>query len=150
MFEILKNIYEALTYGPGIGCSIAFWPLLIGAALGAKSNQDKKEQEAMDRQLAAKTALWSPWTGMTPQTVQRAGSMTGDVASGAVGGMEFSEGMADRSAYRDWLGNKNKPVIPMQPSASGTIEGYDPRKAYAGSAAGPYAQPRSTYDYIRG
>lgn len=68
-----------------------FW--LLPAALGAAgmlkgSMQHKREQqiEDADRKLAAETARYSPWTGMTPQPIRQAGSEFGTVLGSGLEG----------------------------------------------------------------
>jgi hypothetical protein len=71
-------------------------PQLIGMIGGAgmgllKSNEDEAKANRQ-RQLAATTALYSPWTGMKPNEVQEASTMgatLGGAAQGAALGQSF-------------------------------------------------------------
>lgn len=70
----------------------------VGALQGASKNRRANEIEDADRKLAAETARYSPWTGMTPQQIRRnQGSMFGDVLgggmSGFTGGMMLGQGI---------------------------------------------------------
>lgn len=60
-------------------------PLMAGAGLlgGMMKHGHDQAVENSDRNLAAATARYSPWTGMTPQPVRHAGSMFGDALQGA-------------------------------------------------------------------
>lgn len=60
--------------------------LAAGAVGGVMKHQQQKKQEDADRQLAATTQQYSPWTHLQAQPVQRAGSMFGDVLQGGIGG----------------------------------------------------------------
>jgi len=57
-----------------------------GAMAGKAKNDRANEIEKSDRNLAAETARYSPWTGMAPGQIRRSGSMFGDVAQGALSG----------------------------------------------------------------
>lgn len=54
------------------------WPMLIMAGVNAVSNQGKEQK---DRDLAAATQRYSPWTGLQAQPVKRA-NFAGDLAQG--------------------------------------------------------------------
>lgn len=77
-----------------------FWlPLAMaaGGAMMGKAKHDKDvANENADRDLASATARYSPWTGMHPNAVRRAGSEFGDVGQGALSGgmmgMQFGQG----------------------------------------------------------
>ncbi len=74
---------------------MAWWVPVAMAAAGAmksKMDSDRAQQiEEQDTQLAAETAKWSPWTGMRPNQIRRAGSGTSAVMGGAMQG--FTSGM---------------------------------------------------------
>lgn len=68
-------------------------PLLlagIGAATGVAKNAIQAGQEGKDRQLAADTQRYSPWTGMQAQTPKR-GNLMGDVLGGATSAASFGQ-----------------------------------------------------------
>lgn len=60
----------------------------LGMLKGHMQNQREKQIEDSDRNLAAATAQYSPWTGMKPQEIRHAGSAFGSMlGSGLQGGM---------------------------------------------------------------
>lgn len=66
--------------------------MAVAGAAAAKAKHDRDvSNENSERELAAKTAQYSPWTGMTPGAIHRAGSQFGDIMSGSMQG--FSSGM---------------------------------------------------------
>lgn len=136
MFEVLQNIYEFLS--PGSNAITAIAPLIlagVGALSGKMENEEKKRQEEADRKLAAATALWSPWTGIAPEPVKRAGSKMGDMLAGGASMFSFGQQFDKKKAPATG--------VPGQPR----IEDYDANKIYAGDSPGPWWQPRSTYGY---
>lgn len=65
------------------------FPLLMaagGGLLGLMKHKREEQIEGSSRKLAAETARYSPWTGMTPGPIKYAGSMFGDIGSGALSG----------------------------------------------------------------
>lgn len=63
------------------------WPMLLMAGMGALDGMKKEQQAERDRVLSAQTALYSPWTGMSPKTSFDAGpGIAGGLASGALSG----------------------------------------------------------------
>lgn len=65
--------------------------ILAGAAIGLAKNQlvDKPRQKR-EAELAAQTALYSPWTGMKPNEVQHADAF-GNALQGATSGAMFAQ-----------------------------------------------------------
>lgn len=62
----------------------------IGAASGIAKNVIQAGQEGKDRQLAADTQRYSPWTGMQAQMPKR-GNVMGDVLGGATSAASFGQ-----------------------------------------------------------
>lgn len=60
-----------------------------GALMGHQKHQREKEIEDQDRKLASATARYSPWTGMAPGQIRRAGSAFGSIGQGALSGAMF-------------------------------------------------------------
>lgn len=62
--------------------------LAAGGALGAVKNNQKKAEYNRQKQLAADTAVYSPWTGLNAMSMmpKEKPSLFGDVLGGAVGG----------------------------------------------------------------
>jgi hypothetical protein len=123
-------------------------PLLIGgAALGAlKYNQDQKNS-AKDRQVAAATARYSPWTGMKPQDVKRPDAI-GDVMQGGLAGAGLGQNMdsADNAqALNDSVINKNN----AEASAYGPQTG-DSTPAPAGNEQAMNMAPGSAWTGMNG
>lgn len=75
---------------------------LAGAYMGKKKHEREQQIEDSDRKLAAETARYSPWTGMTPGPIRRAGSEFGSVfgggLQGGLGGLMFAQGAKELSA----------------------------------------------------
>lgn len=69
----------------------------IGAGVGALAGGAKAAiaggKESRDRQLAADTQRYSPWTGMQAAPVESANPV-GDIMGGAVSGGMFGQGLA--------------------------------------------------------
>lgn len=68
-------------------------PIAIGAGMGYLKNQEAKRQEDADRELAAATIENSPWTGMQPNQIRRAGSTLGSVFGGGVQGAMLGQSL---------------------------------------------------------
>lgn len=83
------------------------WAALGGAGLGAaKYYGVDKPQEKKDRQIAAVTAQYSPWTGMKPQDVKQS-SAFGDVLQGGTMGLGMGQNLqaaANQNAMQDKQG----------------------------------------------
>ncbi len=69
-------------------------PIAIGAGMGYLKNQEAKRQENADRELAAATIENSPWTGMKPNPIRRAGSTMGSVFGGGVQGAMLGQSLS--------------------------------------------------------
>lgn len=67
-------------------------PLLAGLALGVGKSLLDRQKEASDRELAAATAKYSPWTGLTPQPVHHT-DILGNLVSGGATGLLFGQNM---------------------------------------------------------
>lgn len=133
-------------YGSNIGSGAATgaavggpWGAVIGGALGlGKSLFFDKSKENRERKLAAETARWSPWTGMSPNQIQEADPF-GSTLQGVSTGLSMTQNMenADTAkAFQEKLGNnldtQNKlmnaridqmgqggqPVVPMSQQVS--------------------------------
>lgn len=64
-----------------------FWPMLLaGAGLGALQYDEQRRQADAQRQLAAATAAYSPWTNLTPDMNIKNPSVLGTVGQGAMMG----------------------------------------------------------------
>ena len=86
-------------------------PLLlagVGAAAGAAKNIAQAGQEGKDRQLAADTQRYSPWTGMQAQMPKR-GNVMGDVLGGATSVASFGQ---------QFQNQQPQPGAPPAPGAS--------------------------------
>lgn len=92
---------------------------LAGAYMGKKKHEREQQIEDSDRKLAAETARYSPWTGMTPGPIRRAGSEFGSVfgggLQGGLGGLMFAQGAKDLSSQAPAAGAK--PGIDSQAAA---------------------------------
>lgn len=69
------------------------WGLGIGAGVGLLDFISGQNAANRQRDLASKTAAYSPWTGLKPQPVQDP-SMMGDLVAGAAAGGGVSTGIA--------------------------------------------------------
>lgn len=70
-----------------------YWwiPMAAGAALGALKNNESQAASAEDRKLQAIRELWSPFTGRHGDTPKKAGSLMGDIGSGAISGLAMGQ-----------------------------------------------------------
>jgi hypothetical protein len=76
-------------------------PWLIGSLIGlGKGMLIDQPKERRQRELAAQTALYSPWTGMQPQPVQEASPFNSALQGGVMGMLadKYSAGGAGGSA----------------------------------------------------
>lgn len=73
---------------------------LGGGVLGLLKAYRDQQNEKGDRELAAITARYSPWTGMRPQPVKTA-DYFGSMAEGALGGASFGQNVDAVNAYQD-------------------------------------------------
>lgn len=74
-----------------------------GAISGKMKNDRAKQIEASDRQLAADTQRYSPWTHLQAQPIRSAGSTFGDVFGGGVNGAMTGQNL--KSAFSGYGGN---------------------------------------------
>lgn len=108
--------------GPGL------WGALGGAGLGMIQQGSQKKQHEHDKQVAAETARWSPWTGMAPQKVGPAPTLFGNMAQGALAGTEF----ATKNFGEDTTN-------PAKPAAALAAEPAAPQSQEEYAAASPFA-----------
>ena len=81
----------------------------IGAGMGLLQGKQKREAEARQRALAAQTALYSPWTHMTPQMPGDT-NISDSVLQGALGGASF--GLANIEQLGAMMGpDKSAPPV---------------------------------------
>ena len=66
---------------------------LAGAVGGAAKAKMGADRESKDRQLAADTQRYSPWTGMQAGPIREA-DVVGDVLGGTIGGAMAGQGLA--------------------------------------------------------
>lgn len=97
-------------------------PLLIaaGAGLGAYKGYQDNKREQKDREIAAATARYSPWTGMQPQAVRRSEGVVGGAAQGGMSGAMLGQNinaMNGQQAQQDAMTNYYKSQTPP-PSAA--------------------------------
>jgi phosphoribosyl-dephospho-CoA transferase len=75
----------------------------IGAALGAAKNEAVDRPRAdKQRKLAAETARYSGWTGMTPGPIKESDPF-GNVLSGGMTGLSMSQNMQNQDAWNQFL-----------------------------------------------
>lgn len=126
------------------------WAALIGAGLGAYQFEQQRQQEEKDRRLAAATARYRPWTGLTPGEVQQP-NIFGTVGAGALSGYQMDQAEQEREA--------NKPLREAQigyfKRAGGGQQANQPidYTTEPGFAGGPNAQmgpptPEATRGYL--
>lgn len=78
-------------------------PMLIGLLAGlAKDQLVDKPKEHRDRLLAAKTELYSPWTGMHAQPVQEANTF-GSALQGVTAGAMYGQAEDQNQLAKDEL-----------------------------------------------
>lgn len=75
---------------------------LGGAGLGIGKGILDQNRERKDRQIAAQTARWSPWTGMAAQPVQRA-DLLGSTIQGGLQGASFGQGLGQQQDFNKYL-----------------------------------------------
>ncbi len=75
----------------------------IGAALGAaKGEFIDKPREQRQREVAATTQRFSPWTGMSAGPIKEADTF-GNVLQGGMTGASLGQGLESQAAYKDAL-----------------------------------------------
>lgn len=115
--------------------------MAIGAGVGVGKNLlFDAPRERKDRELAAATARYSPWTGMQPQQVQRA-DMLGNAMQGGMTGAMLGQSMDAQASQ--------KGLIDAQKSAGVAASQGAPGSAPMANAA-PYQPRSSTWDYLNG
>lgn len=95
---------------------MAFWlPMAIGAGVGlAKSHFIDRPRADRQRQLAAQTAAYSPWTGMQPQQVQEADylgpALQGGMTGAMLGQASATQGQQEQltNLQSQYMENQNK------------------------------------------
>jgi hypothetical protein len=81
------------------------WPVIIGAAMSAAQYKQQQDKEQRDRELAAETQRYSPWTGMRAGGIQEADAV-GTIGSGVMAGYQMEQGMDAQSAQKDYQNKK--------------------------------------------
>ena len=117
---------------------MAWVPVAMMAAGAIAGQQKQKRQQAMeesDRKLAAETARYSPWTGMTPNQIRHAensafgatlggglaGYSQGSAMQGSMGGSNTQQGMTP-DQQQSWNQDMqfNKTMQTRQPATRGS------------------------------
>lgn len=107
------------------------WAALGGAGLGAaKYYGVDKPQEKKQREIAAVTAQYSPWTGMKPNDVAQS-SLLGDTMQGAASGAALGQNMNQADAQNA-----------MQAKQGGLIDAQT--NYYSALAKSPNGYPQPT------
>ena len=101
-----------------------------GAALGAYNGYQDNKREQKDRQIAATTARYSPWTGMQAQPVQRSKGMLGGAAQGGLSGAMLGQNINSMNAQDNYL----KSQTPADAAAATPGVSPAPAPSPAGSA----------------
>lgn len=70
---------------------------LLGGGLGIIQGREKQQQEQKDRELAAQTQKYSPWTHLQAQPVQRAPSLLNSGLQGGLGGASFGQSLTNNT-----------------------------------------------------
>ena len=98
---------------------------LIGAGIGlAKNEIVDKPREKRERELAAKTAMYSPWTGMTPNAVKESDAF-GTALQGGLAGFQLGQGAQTQNMQNQYMQNMMGPSMPMsQPTPMGDNWNY--------------------------
>lgn len=93
---------------------------ILGAGAGLIKAKAEKDQENKDRYLAAQTALYNPWTGMTPQIPQHAPGGIARAVEGGIEGYSMGAGNALGDKYGELLDAKiagARAAVPGMPQA---------------------------------
>lgn len=112
-----------------------------GGLLGFMKNRRAQQIEDSSRKLAAETARYSPWTGMTPGPIQHAGSMFGDVASGALSTGLTAHTLGAGGGGAPGLGKD----VAQSPWGAMSAGGYDKPLAPSMFDNNPYGTPFKVY-----
>lgn len=111
-------------------------PLVIGALVGGgmglvKGMADKKKEQRQ-REVAAETMRWSPWTHMQAGPIQEAdvgGSAMQGAMTGAAMGQQVGAGQGAATGSMEGAEPYAGPPMQDQPAyAATTPSGYDPNK----------------------
>jgi hypothetical protein len=101
-----------------------------GAGLGALKGKGERAQAAKQNLLNATTALYSPWTGLTPGENKYAPSAFASAVDGGMQGLSmnqnFESAAADgelKEAYKNNLNRQNPQQQPQQQEAPGGLYG---------------------------
>ena len=86
--------------------------MAAGAVAGKMKNDHAKDVENSQRNLAAETQRYSPWTGMKANAIPMADSAGGDIFAGGLSGAMAGQGL-------------QKGMAGMKPSAGGEAGGLD-------------------------
>lgn len=91
--EFLIDIWNFFNIAPH--CDLAFWPLLAGLIGGAvKHVAVDKPMADKQRQLAAETQRYSPWTDLKAGAVEEP-SLFGSLLQGGTTGLSLGQGLED-------------------------------------------------------
>lgn len=94
--------------------------ILIGAGAGLlKSKLVDAPREERERELAAKTQLYSPWTGLKANPIQEADPL-GSAMQGGIAGAQFGAGLQQQEDIHNWLSRG------FSPFAGGLTSGPGP------------------------
>ncbi len=101
---------------------------LIGAGVGAlKSELFDKGKEARQRELAAQTALYSPWTGMQPQAVQEADTL-GAALQGGLAGAQFGQAAEKAENEKELLRIQSENLRQQQLESDKRMQAFQPQQ----------------------
>jgi hypothetical protein len=70
----------------------------ITAGVGAYKGMEENKQAKKEQKAQAEVARWSPWTGMTPQKVDKGAGIFGGALQGGSSGLAMSQAMSKASA----------------------------------------------------
>lgn len=113
------------------------WPALLMAGMGAYQFDQQQKKEKRDRQLAASTQQYSPWTGLQAGPISEA-DLAGTVGQGAVQGVAMEQNM-DRADQANKLNEAQlgyyKSNTQQSPASGGGFQGGE--SAYGMSSEDP-------------
>lgn len=89
---------------------------MVGGAMGIEKHQESRAAYKQDKELAATTAKWAPWTGMSP-TVPNRPSHVDNVGGGIIAGMQAGSGAPSGDYF------KKEQAMPMGMRGTGR-DGY--------------------------
>ena len=113
-------------------------PLIFGAlasgGMGAVKAGVAASQRRKNAKLSAETARWSPWTGMTPQPIDKTNPV-GDIFGGALSGAAFGQQFGgETTGFDNSLKSGDMGGMSTQSPVPGTnpdyfnIDRYNPNK----------------------